>query len=112
MKSIIAFLKNYWLLLLLFAFALLIFGNAQAFLVAGTIVYVPVLTFGGILLALVFRSIFNKDTTWPYVNDGDPSHGYDADFNHLSPVHKVWITAMQFWVYLLFIAIIIHAAMG
>jgi hypothetical protein len=112
MKSFIAFLRNYWLLIVLFAVALLIFGNAQAFLVAGTVVYVPVLTFGGILLALAFRSIFNRDTTWPYVYDLDPKKGFDNDFNNLPASLKVWITCLQIWVYLIFIAIIIHAAMG
>ena len=106
------FLSKYWSFVFLFILALAVFLNASAFQVLGTILYVPVLTFGGILLVVAFRSVFNRDTTWPYVRDNDETKGYDADFRALPPEQKVWLTAIQFWVYLIFVAIVIHAAMG
>lgn len=107
-----AFIKKYWPIFLLFIASLFFFENSRAFQLFGTLLYVPVLTFGGILLALGFRSIFNRDTTWPYVQDNNAFRGYDSDFRTMDPESKVWLTAVQFWIYLIFIAIVIHASMG
>lgn len=106
------FVKKYWSFVFLFLLALAVFLNASAFQVLGTILYVPVLTFGGILLAVAFRAVFNRDTTWPYVRDNDESKGYDADFRNLPPNQRVWFAGIQFWVYLIFVALVILAAMG
>lgn len=106
------FVANYWPILVAFIVSAIIFTSSEAFKLLGTLLYIPVLTFGGILLALAFRSVFNRDTTWPYVYDHDPSRGYDGDFYKLPGNQRVWLTAIQIWVYLLFIAFVIHAAMG
>lgn len=106
MNKIINFFKRYWPLILGLILSFAIFTNDVLFGFLGTVIYVPALAFLGILTAILLRNIFNSNTTDKYVDE----KGYNKDFHDLPPREKVWLTTLQFWVYLIFAGMIIMAA--
>lgn len=72
-NALAAYFKRYWVLLALFGIAVaLIFSNV-IFDALGTMVYLPALTLGAALSALLLRNVINRDTT-----DADADSGYTA----------------------------------
>jgi hypothetical protein len=100
------FVSRYWPFLVAFIIAIAIFVNNTLFNFVGTLVYVPALAILGALVALLFRNILNADTTDKFVD----SKGYNVAFNELPSREKVWLTTIQFWVYIIFVGLIIVAA--
>lgn len=112
MQDILKFFKRYWWVFLALGVSIALFLTPSVFLYLGTLVFVPVLGTLVALLALAFRAIFNRDTTYPYATDGDVGKGFDHEFwNELTPAQRVWFTGIQIWVYLLVGALVTIACL-
>lgn len=101
------YIKRYWDILFILFVLVLGFMSEKIYEYAGTSVYLPMLFFGALAMALLARNVLNSDTTDRYVDD----QNYEKDFHGLSPRDKVWHTSIQFWVYLIAAAIIASAVL-
>lgn len=82
--------------------------NNAAFKTFGPILYMVMLTFAVFVLAILIRRILNRKTTDAYVH----SDQFDKDFIAMPANQRVWVTIIQFLVYLFIIAMIAGHTMG
>ncbi len=72
MKNIpfISYIRRYWILLIVFAVAL-VAAMSHLFDIIGTLVYLPVLAVGAVLVSLLIRHLFFSQTLDADVHSGD-----------------------------------------
>lgn len=108
MPGIKSFFSRYWGFMLWGGIFLgLVLDNA-VFKWFGALTYLPLLAFSVFLLAFLMRYILNKTTTDAYIH----TDAYETDFAALPAVHKAWLTQIQFFVYILVIAILASKVLG
>ena len=100
------FIKRYWHLLILVGIGLFLITNNTLFQVLGTEVYIPAIASIKFVTALLFRNMFNRDTTDKYVKTKQFTQDFWSD---LSPKERVILTHIQFWVYLIFLGLVVLA---
>lgn len=101
-------LRRLWPILLVLALALPIAMSETLFSIAGTLIYVPVLSIGAFLIAAFLRRFFNRTTTESDARDGT----FDANWDALDPKTKCILHVVQFLVYFLVVGLIAAAVMG
>ena len=107
-SPLVGYVRRNWVLLLITAAFAWLAIDDLVFAIVGWMVYPPVLCFEAILLATLFRHIFNRRTTDAYTDSRQEGAGsFSADFASLPPVHKVWLTSIQIWVYILAFSIVV-----
>jgi uncharacterized membrane protein len=74
----------------------------------GALTYLPLLAFSVFMLAFIMRHILNKTSTDAYIH----ADAYDTDFAALPTIHKVWLTQIQFGIYILVIALLASKVLG
>lgn len=82
--------------------------NNTTFQKFGPVLYLIFLTLAVFVLAIMMRRILNRKTTDAYVHSGQ----FDKDFMAMPSNHRVWMTFIQFLVYIFVIAMIAGHVMG
>ncbi len=103
-----SFFRRYWQFVIWGIVFLGLVLNNEVFKFLGALTYLPLLSFGVFILAFILRHILHRTSTDAYI-EGD---AYDTDFASLPAIHKVWLTQVQFFVYILVIAILASKVMG
>lgn len=103
-----SFFERYWQFVLWGVISLALVLNNEVFKFLGALIYLPLLTFAVFILAFVIRHVLNRTSTDAYVH-GD---AYDTDFASLSARDKVFLTQVQFLIYLIVIALLASKVMG
>lgn len=103
-----SFFSRYWQFMVWGAvFLVLVLDNA-VFKYLGALTYLPLLSFSVFMLAFIMRHILNKTSTDAYIH----WDAYDRDFASLPTIHKVWLTQLQFGIYLIVIALLASKVLG
>lgn len=103
-----SFFSRYWQFAVWGAvFLVLVLDNA-VFKYLGALTYLPLLAFGVFMIAFIMRHILNKTSTDAYIH----ADKYDTDFASLPAIHKVWLTQVQFGIYILVIAMLASKVLG
>lgn len=97
-----SFFVRYWKFVAIGIVALTLVLNNQVFKFLGSLIYLPLLVFSVFVLAFIMRYILNKTSTDAYIKED----AYDKDFASLAARDKVALTQLQFFVYLIVIAIL------
>lgn len=93
---LIDFVRRFWIIIVLWVACCVAVNFNITFMMLGTALYAPYLFLSGGLSMLLFRNVYNTDTTDPYSDSGK----LKEDFNGLSPLAKVLITKGEMLVYL------------
>ncbi len=97
-----SFFVRYWKFAIWGAVFLGLVLNNTVFKYLGALTYLPLLSFGVFILAFVMRHILNRTTSDAYIE----TDAYEKDFAALPAIHKVWLTQVQFFIYIIVIAIL------
>jgi len=103
-----SFFSRYWQFMLWGAIFLCLVLDNMVFKWFGALTYLPLLAFSVFVLAFIMRHILNKTSTDAYIH----ADSYDTDFASLPAIHKVWLTQVQFFVYIVVIAILASKVLG
>ncbi len=103
-----SFFSRYWQFVVCGAVFLGFVLNDSVFKWVGALTYLPLLAFGVFILAFIFRFMLNKTTTDAYIH----ADAYETDFASLPAIHKVWLTQVQFLVYIIVIALLASKVLG
>ena len=88
---VIAFLRRYWMLTILFALAIFAAADGKLFDMLGTLVYLAPLAVGAFWVNALICHIFFR-TIDKYVDEMVPGKSFSSDWEQLSPEDRVFGT--------------------
>lgn len=105
---LVSYLARYWWVVAILWVAYVAARADSVFAVLDVFAYLPLAFAAWVALPLLWRNIFNRNTTDRYVDEKK----YQEDFQKLDYAHKVDLTVRQMGHYLIGSAIIVHALLS